>query len=115
MRTQFSTTNKFLNVVLNNRFAYDAFIAFLSQLGKAEASHVLMDATTLRGTDLSQKERYEISTMAMALLNKRVKSVVVSPYMDINYFTISTMLLQDFNIRVFAKKHNAEQWLFTNE
>ena len=51
----------------------------------------------------------------MALLNKRVKSVVVSPYRDINYFTISTMLLQDFNIRVFAKKHNAEQWLFTNE
>ena len=115
MRTQFYTTNKFLKVVLSDQSNYDAFIAFLSQLGKAEASHVLMDATIFRSKDLSQKKRYEISTIAMALLNKSVKFVVVWPYRDINYFAISLMRLQDFNIRVFAKKHNAEQWLFTNE
>lgn len=111
MLVKFYEKKSFLHVELSDGFIYDSFIEFLKLLGTKDSLNILIDATKLQNTDLSYKERYELGNIAIKILNKKVKFVVIWPLRDINYFAISIMKLRGFNIRVFAKTDIARQWL----
>ena len=115
MLIKFSKNQRFLKIELSDQFDYDSFIEFVKLLGTKDSANILIDATKLQNTSLSYKERFDIGNIAVELLNKNAKYVVVWPFSDINYFTISIMKLHDFNIRVFAKKYKAKQWLLNKD
>jgi len=106
---------RFLKIELSDVFIFDSFIEFIKLLGTKDSKNIFIDGTKLQNTNLNYKERYDIGNIAVDFLNKNAKFVVVWPARDINYFAISIMRLQGFNIRVFAKKNKAKQWLLNKE
>lgn len=111
MKTQFRENARFLRIDLYEAYNFDRFIEFVTVLGGKNAEKVLIDGTKLENTALSHKERFDIGITAIELLDNSAKYVVIWPVRDINYFAISVMRLKGFNIKVFANKTLAIQWL----
>lgn len=103
--------SEFLKIELSEVFHFDRMIEFIKELGKEKAEKFLIDGTKLENTDLSYRERYDIGKTGVNHLDISAKYVVIWPVRDINYFAISVMRLQGFNIKVFPSMPLAKKWL----
>lgn len=111
MKIELREKAEFLKIELSEAFHYDSFIEFVVALGSKKAKKFLIDGTKLENTNLSYKERYDIGNTAVDHLDICLKYVVIWPARDINYFAISIMRLQGFNIKVFQNMPSAKKWL----
>ncbi len=111
MKIKLNEEAEFLKIVLSGTFHVDNFKEFLAELGTKKAKKFLIDGTKLGNTNPSYKERYEIGNTGVLHLDLNAKYVVIWPARDINYFAISIMRLQGFNIRIFATMPLAKEWL----
>ncbi len=102
---------EFLKIELSEAYAFDSFIKFVVALGEKKAEKFLIDATTLKNTNVSYKERFAVGNTAVDHLDISAKYVVIWPARDINYFAMSIMRLQGFNIKVFPNMPLAKKWL----
>ena len=111
MTIELKEEEEFLKIELSEVFQFDTFIEFIVALGEERANKILIDGRTLENTNLSYKERYEIGNTAVEHLDLGAKYVIIWPERDINYFAISVMKLQGFNVQVFTNKSSAQDWL----
>ena len=111
MIVELEKQSEFLKIVLSEAFYFDRMIELVMELGKEKAENCLIDGTKLENTDLSYRERYEIGKTGVDYLDITAKYAVIWPVRDINYFAISVMRLQGFNVQVFANMPLAMKWL----
>ncbi len=111
MKIELSKNKEFLKIGQSEVFHFDDFMAFVVVLAAEKAEKFLIDGTELQNTNLSHKERYEIGTSAVLHIDINPKNAVIWPVRDINYFAVSIMRLQGFNIQVLENMSLAKEWL----
>ncbi len=97
-----------------NRVEFRSFPELMLDICNKECiTKIIFDAIELKGTDISQIDRFIMGKEIARYLGFKIKLAVVWPEKDINKFTETVVINRGGLIRVFGDIENAENWLLS--